>query len=97
MPAVQTSGRDAGEALAILRRCHADVPHEGAAQRVGIGKPAMRRDLLGCLMSLLEKLPRRVNARLFDPRCGRHPDLAAEQPREVARAQIHAWARFATL
>ena len=65
------------------------MAHEGTAQRIGIGKAALSRDLLGGFVSLLEKAAGSVDPRLLDPGCRRDADLAAEEPGEMARAEIH--------
>lgn len=74
----QRLGRDDGEAFAIFCRRYADMPREGAAQRVCVGEAAMRRDLFWRFTPLFEQMPRRADASFFNPGRRRHPDFAAE-------------------
>jgi hypothetical protein len=57
----------------------ADLPLEGAAQRVGVGEAAMGGDLLGRFGAFLQEPARGFDPHALDPGRRRNADLATKQ------------------
>jgi len=69
-----------GEALAVLRWSHSNLPHERAPQNISIGKTALSGDLLRRKAPFLKKATRGAHTHFFYPGPGRNPHRASKQP-----------------